>query len=248
MAFSDTSPSPTPNDALGAALSRRVVLRWEVVVYALILIAAVFTRFWALGDRAMSHDESLHVYYSYNLYLRGDFDHTPLMHGPILFHANALMYALFGDNDFSGRIYTALLGVAMVFTPLLFQRWIGKWGALLACVMILVSPLLMYYNRYIREDTPAIMASLLMAWAILMYLNGPAEQRRKPRWLYVLSAAMLWNLGTKETAFMYVASFGLFFTLYWIVRMLQVRYQMAGKPIFSGLIMAILLGAFAAVP
>ncbi|MCU0464278.1 MAG: glycosyltransferase family 39 protein [Anaerolineae bacterium] len=248
------SVSPRPSDptgqhdALEQALARPIVVRWQTVVYALIFIAAVFTRFWALGDRAMSHDESLHVYYSYNLYMRGDFDHTPLMHGPILFHANALMYALFGDNDFSGRIYTALLGVAMVFSPLLFRRWLGNWGALLACVMILASPLLMYYNRYIREDTPAIMASILMAWAIMMYLNGPADQRRKPRWLYVLSAAMLWNLGTKETAFMYVASFGLFFTIYWVVRMLQVRFAMQGRTVFNTLMMSILIGAVMAVP
>lgn len=239
----------TPNeDALNATFNKRVTVRWETIVYILIFVAAVFTRFWALGDRAMSHDESLHVYYSYNLYMKGDFDHTPLMHGPILFHANALMYALFGDSDFTGRIYTSLLGVAMVFTPLLFRRWIGKWGALLAVLMVLCSPLLMYYNRYIREDTPAIMASILMAWSILMYLAGPEHTRRQPRWLYILSAAMLWNFGTKETAFMYVAIFGLFFTLYWIVRMLQVWRDIPGKPVFHGLLMSMLVGSIMALP
>ncbi len=248
MALSTSRTPAHPNDSLSDALARPFVVRWELLIYLVILLAAIFTRFWMLGERAMSHDESLHVYYSYNLYIKGDFDHTPLMHGPILFHANALMYALFGDSDFSGRIYTALLGVAMVFTPLLFRRWLGKWGALIACVLILISPLLMFYNRYIREDTPAIMASILMAWAILMYLNGPQEQRRKPRWLYVLSAALLWNLGTKETAFMYVASFGLFFTIYWIVRMLQVWIGLPGKPAFHGLMMSILIGATIAIP
>lgn len=239
---------PHQHDALNSTLSKRVTVRWELVVYILIFVAAVFTRFWGLGDRAMSHDESLHVYYSYNLYMKGDFDHTPLMHGPILFHANALMYALFGDNDFTGRIYAALLGVGMVFTPLLFRRWIGRWGALLAVVMVLCSPLLMYYNRYIREDTPAIMASILMAWSILMYLNGPAETRRKPRWLYILSASMLWNLGSKETAFMYVAIFGLFFTIYWVVRLLQQWRDAPGKPMFHTTMMAVIVGIIMAIP
>src|SRR5687768_8153205 len=141
-------------DPLKAALGRQIFLRWETLVFVVILIAAIFTRLYGLGDRAMSHDESLHVYYSYNLYMRGDFDHTPLMHGPIMFHANALMYALFGDNDFTGRLYAALLGIGMVMTPILFRRWLGRWGSILASLMILISPLLMYYNRYIREDTP----------------------------------------------------------------------------------------------
>jgi len=246
--ISHTPYQTTPHDTLGETLNRRVIVRWEMVVFVLIFVAAVFTRFWALGDRAMSHDESLHVYYSYNLYIKGDFDHTPLMHGPILFHANALMYALFGDSDFSGRIYTALLGVGMVFSPLLFRRWLGKWGALLAVLMVLVSPLLLFYNRYIREDTPAIMASILMAWAIVMYLTGPEHLRRKPRWLYILAATMLWNLGSKETAFMYIASFGLFFTIYWVVRMLQTWQKIPGKPLFHSLMMSILVGAVMAIP
>ncbi len=243
------SPYPTtPQNTLDGVLNKRVTVRWEMVVFVLIFVAAVFTRFWALGDRAMSHDESLHVYYSYNLYIKGDFDHTPLMHGPIIFHANALMYALFGDNDFTGRIYAALLGVGMVFTPLLFRRWLGKWGALLAVLMVLASPLLLFYNRYIREDTPAIIATALMAWSILMYLAGPEHLRRKPRWLYILSASMLWNLGSKETAFMYIAAFGLFFTIFWLVRMLQTWKNVPGKPLFHSLMMSILVGTVMAIP
>jgi pimeloyl-ACP methyl ester carboxylesterase len=59
----------------------------------------------------MSHDESLHTTYSFNLYKKGDFQHTPLMHGPVLFHMTALMYFFFGDSDFSARLYPAIMGV-----------------------------------------------------------------------------------------------------------------------------------------
>lgn len=225
-----------------AFLSRRVVVNWLTVVYIVIFALAVFTRFHELGVRVMSHDESLHTRFSYNLYNDGDFRHTPLMHGPILFHATAFFYALFGDSDFSARIYTAVLGVLMVFSPLLFRRWLGTWGTLIACVLMLISPLLLYYHRYIREDTPAIMAGILMMWAILMYLSGPPEQRRKAHWLYILSAAMIWNLGTKETAFMYVAIIGIFLALYWFVRMAQYSFGVAGKPIYEMVTMGIMLG------
>src|SRR5690606_39250397 len=108
-----------------------------------ILVLAIFTRFYDLGTRVMSHDESLHTRYSYNLYHDGNFQHTPLMHGPLLFHMTALNYFLFGDNDFTARIYTSLLGVLMVMSPLLFRRWLGRAGALLASVMILISPLIL---------------------------------------------------------------------------------------------------------
>lgn len=234
-------------DPLRGTLIQRVAVRWELVILSVILLLAIFTRLYALGDRAMSHDESLHVYYSYELYMKGDFNHSPLMHGPILFHATALSFALFGDNDFSGRLYAAVLGIALVMTPVLFRRWLGRWGVILACAMLLISPLLMYYNRYIRHDTPSILSAILMIWAALMYINGPPDQQRKPRFLYVISAAMLWNLGSKETAFIYIALFGAFFTLYWLFRMGQAVWKIPARQWFSGTLMAIILGGTLAI-
>lgn len=234
-------------DALRKSLSRFVTLRWETLAIVALLLAAVFTRFYDLGARAMSHDESLHVYYSYRLYTEGDFAHTPLMHGPILFHMTALSYSLFGDSDFSGRIYAAVLGVLMVMTPLLFRRWLGRWGALLTSLFLLISPLLMYYNRYIREDTPAILASIVMAWAIFMYLDGPDNQKRKPYWLYILAIGMIWNFGSKETAFFYIGSFGLFLTIYWLIRMAQQAWGIAGRVWFYNGMMGALLAGFVAL-
>jgi len=230
-------------DALRQSLARFVTLRWETIAIVVIVLAAVFTRFYDLGARAMSHDESLHVYYSYRLYTEGDFAHTPLMHGPILFHMTALSYALFGDNDFSGRVYAAALGVLMVMTPFLFRRWLGRWGAILTAIFILISPLLMYYNRYIRHDTPAILSSIIMAWAIFMYLDGPEQRKRKPYWLYILAVGMIWNLGSKETSFFYIGSFGLFLTIYWLIRMAQQAWGIPGRLWFyNGMIGALLAG------
>src|SRR5688572_7648433 len=117
-----------------AILSRAYTINWEVAIYAIILIIAILTRFWDLGERVMSHDESLHTYYSWKLYDQGDFQHTPLMHGPVLFHAVAFFYFLFGDSDFSARIYPALLGIGIVMFPILFRRWLGKFGAIFASI------------------------------------------------------------------------------------------------------------------
>ncbi len=237
-----TTPNQQEDNALGRALSLRLPLSWEVAAYLVIFLLAVFTRFNMLEDRVMSHDESLHTRFSYNLYNEGNFQHTPLMHGPVLFHATALSFYLFGDSDFSGRIYTALLGLAMVMFPLLLRKWLGPWGALLASVMLLISPLLLYYNRYIRHDTPSILFGMVMAYCILMYLDGSPRFRRRAFWLYLFAAAMILNLGSKETAFIYIAIFGSFLLIFFLVRLAQRQYGIRGKPIFHGLILGILLG------
>lgn len=228
------------------ALSWSAVLNWEVLIYIVIFMLAIFTRFYLLGDRVMSHDESLHTRYSYNLYNAGDFQHTPLMHGPIMFHVVAFFYFMFGDNDFTARIYPALLGIMLVMSPFLFRKWLGRTGAILASLMLLISPLFLYYNRYIREDTPSIFYTVIMVYCTFMYLDGPEVQRRRSRWLYIFAAAMLGSLGSKESGFIYIAIFGSFMTLYWLVRLAQQLWRIPGKTWFYTLSLGILLAGVAA--
>ena len=237
-----TTPNQIEENALNRIITHRININWEFAAYVAILLLALITRFYMLDQRVMSHDESLHTRFSYNLYNEGNFVHTPLMHGPVLFHATAFSFFLFGDGDFSGRLYTAVLGVLMVMFPLLWRRWLGKWGALLASLMILISPLLLYYNRYIRHDTPSILFGMIMAHCILMYLNGPPKYRRRGFWLYIFAAALILNLGSKETAFIYIAIFGSFLCIYFLVRLAQHRYDWRGKPLLYMLMLGILLG------
>ena len=69
-------------------------LDWEKAIYLLVLVVAIVTRFWDLGARGMSHDESLHALYSWKLYAGQGYQHNPMMHGPFLFNLNALIFHL----------------------------------------------------------------------------------------------------------------------------------------------------------
>ena len=77
----------------------------------------LFRSFYDLEARVMSHDESLHTYYSWELFKGRGFQHTPLMHGPLQFHLVALSYFLFGDSDSSARVPAALSGALAVGMP-----------------------------------------------------------------------------------------------------------------------------------
>lgn len=205
---------------LNSLLARAYTLNWEAIFYVGLFVLTILTRFVGLGDRVASHDESLHMKYSFDLYKDGNFQHTPLMHGPVLFHATALMYFLFGPSDFSARLYPAILGTIMVFMPkLLFERWLGKFGALVTSVLILISPMLLFHNRYIREDTPALFFTLLMAYAIFAFLDG--VKPRQMRYLVLFSGATLLSLASKETGFMYIAVFGALLTVFLGFQLIQ---------------------------
>ncbi len=80
---------------------------YEQLAYAGLVLFALLTHLWGLGDRALHHDETLHAAYSWRLYTGQGFIHDPLLHGPFLYHIVALMYFLFGDNDFTARLSVA---------------------------------------------------------------------------------------------------------------------------------------------
>ena len=180
-------------------------LDWEKALYIAIFALAALTRFWDLGARAISHDESLHALYAWNIYQGVGYSHTPLMHGMLRFLLDALSFALFGVDDFTVRIPAALSGVLLVMSPVLLRRWLGRRGALVTSAFLLISPMLLYHARYIRDEPFMALFAALMIWATLSYLH-----ERKTKWLYVLAALVALMYVTMEASFIYVAVFGLF--------------------------------------
>ncbi len=194
----------------------RLTLNWETVLFALILLLAVFSRFYDLGTRVMSHDESLHTYYSWNLYRGAGFQHTPLMHGPLQFHLIALSYFLFGDGDFSARIPAALASVLTIAFLWAYRRYLGRTGALVAAALALISPYMLYYGRYTRNEALVAMFGVVMLWAMLRYLETGER-----RYLYWLTASLALHYTAKETAFIYQAQAMLFLGLWFVWRVVK---------------------------
>jgi predicted membrane-bound mannosyltransferase/DNA-binding beta-propeller fold protein YncE len=183
---------------LDKPLLSAVTFNWETVLFILILAAAVFTRFYDLETRVMSHDESLHTYYSWNLYQGKGFQHTPLMHGPLQFHIIALSYFLFGDSDFSARLFavtTSILTVGMMWH---FRRYLGRAGALIAAGLLVISPFMLYYGRYVRNESYVGLFVVIAFYAVLKYLDTGQK-----KYLYYLTIATVLHFTAKETAFIY---------------------------------------------
>lgn len=200
-------------------MQARTLSRWERVALGVILLLAVFSRFYILGDRVMSHDEALHTKFSWYLYSGSGYRHNPMMHGPLLFHMTALNYFLFGVNDFVARIFPAALGVLLVLSPFLFRRWLGRGGALIASLMLLISPAISYYNRYIRHDTPNMLMAVLLLWAILKYL-----EEGRSRWLYAIGAFFALLYTTKETCYIYTLIYFVLLVIPFILNVLRTRW------------------------
>lgn len=180
----------------------------ETVLYLILAVIGIATHFWDLGARVISHDESLHALYSWKLYAGQGYQHNPMMHGPFLFHANAFIYFLFGDNDYTARIVPAIFGVALILLPYLLRKWLGRTGALLVAVLFAISPSFLYYSRYIRDDIYIVVWFMLMVISLFRYVD-----ERKNKWLYIGSAAMIMSILSMEAS--YITNFiGLSFIVF----------------------------------
>jgi len=220
-----TTPDERQSDMLARPLAVALSLDWEKVAFAAFIAMALITRLWGLGTRAMSHDESLHTQYSLQ-FVRGDgYSHTPLMHGPLLFHVTALSYWLFGATDFASRLPVALLGVVLVAMPYFLRRWLGRTGALVASFLFLISPFITYYSRYIRHDIYVIVWALIVFIASWYYLR-----QRKEKYLLWFAAGLALMFSTKEVAFIYVAIFGSFLVGRLALRVWQADWLQEAQP------------------
>ena len=197
-----------------------ITINWEILLFTAIIIIAVISRFYDLGLRVMSHDETSHVYFSWQLFQGQGYVHSPLTHGPLQFHLIALSYFLFGDSDFSARIPMALFSIATVGFAWYFRRYIGRIGALVAAALFLISPYFLYYGRYARNEAFVGLFGLITIWAILKYLD-----RGENRYLYILTAVTALHFASKETSFIYTAQALIFLGLLFLRRMSQKDWQ-----------------------
>jgi len=193
---------------LYGTLANFLRLDGEKLAWIALVVFALLTRTILLGARAMSHDESLHAVYSFQLFDGRGYQHQPMMHGPLKFILNPLMYFLFGVNDWSARIQVALFGVGMVAVIWLMRRWLGRTGAFLTALMYTVSPALVYHSRYIRDEVMLTSLLVLLIVCMFRYLETRALQ-----WLVGAAVTLGLAFLTMEASFIFGAIFGSFLVL-----------------------------------
>ncbi|MEK7814662.1 MAG: flippase activity-associated protein Agl23, partial [Chloroflexota bacterium] len=212
-------PLASPQRPHGGARLPRYWAGWrfgwlEASFLGLVLLALVL-RLWELAGRAMHYDEAIHVHYAWRLanseggmwgwpWIFGrDYIHAPWMHGPFQIEFTALIFRLFGDTDFTARLGYALFGTALVALPYFLRDYLGRAGALLASVMLLLSPALLYFSRFGREDIPMAFWATALLVLLWRYIH-----EGKNRYLYLASAVLAFMFATKETAYFVVLIFG----------------------------------------
>ncbi len=166
---------------------------------ALLLFAAVAvaSRFWALGDRPLHHDESIHAYQSWTLSRGGDWRYDPAYHGPFLYYLNAFVYKIFGATDATARVAPAFFGLILIAFAFPLARWIGRKAAVAYAIFVLLTAHYLYFSRFIREDLYSLVFTLGTIVAFQRFLETD-----RARWLLGSATCFAFAGVTKENAYM----------------------------------------------
>jgi uncharacterized protein (TIGR03663 family) len=239
---------------------------WEQWAWAAVLFLAFVLRFWDLGAKALHHDESMHAFYSL-MFARdpSSYAYNPLLHGPFQFHAEGFMFmlllgaqALFhiggpGNqpwiNDATARIVPALFGWGIVALPLGLRRELTRLGAVIAGLLLAVSPTFVYFSRFLRED---IYFNFFMFAMVVCAVRYAASRRML--WLALTAAATSLAYATFEGIFLSLVIFLSFLAVVFVWELAVSLYEhipldLPGplKLLFTRAVLLVLLAGFGAI-
>jgi uncharacterized protein (TIGR03663 family) len=211
------------------------LLTGEGLIFIVIVLLVTISRLANLGERVMSHDESLHVFFSWLFYQGQGYQHNPMMHGPLQFHLIAFIYFLFGDSDFTARLPHAIASILTVVLLWNWRRYLGRAGTLIAAGLMLISPFMLYYGRYARNEAFVGLFGVLTLYAILRYLETGYK-----RYIFLLTLAIVLHFTAKETAFIYTAQALLFLAVYLIGRVTRSPWKKSN--LYNSFVIALGIG------
>lgn len=143
----------------------------EWLFFGLMVSAGIILRWLALDYRPMHHDESLHAMYGryfYDFPEQSFYRYNPMLHGPFLYNMLRFVYNTLGSSTWSVRVPVAVLGTLLIFLPYLARRYFSKQTVLALTAVVALSPTLIYWSRFIREDIPSLCALMLMACGVAL--------------------------------------------------------------------------------
>ncbi len=199
---------------LNGFLSRTVirVISYPFWIDIAIVALALLVRLVLLDIKPPHFDEGVNGWFADQMTRQGFFRYDPTnYHGPLHFYAVFVSQTLFGRNIWALRLPAIVAAVLAVWAILRFRDEFGpavaRWAALAAAL----SPAFVFYGRYsIHESWMAFSQILFFTGVFGVWRTGG----RRP--MFVVIAAAVGMILTKETYFLHLGSFGLAVFILWL--------------------------------
>ncbi len=127
-------------------------------------------------------------------------------YSPVLFVADALLFALCGASDSLARLWPALLGGILALTPFLLRQRIGRWGALAAGVFLALSPTALFTARQLDGAVVAAVGGMAFLGGMIRFLDMDRDRRA---WLTLSAGGLALAVASSPAAYGLLLTLGL---------------------------------------
>ncbi len=155
----------------------------EVLLYGLIVVAALGLRLWGIGSTPLSNSEAVQSLAAWNVY----HGHQPeaSLYSPLLLSLNSLTFFLIGASDGSARLAALLLGMLLVILPVTLRRQLGPPVALLASFLLAISPTAIFLARTVNSEVAVAVGALMIVAGFFNWVDGNQQ-----RWLWLAAGGL----------------------------------------------------------
>ena len=126
----------------------RLVMTVETAAIITLICISLLFRLIALGAAPMTALETkpaLAAWRSVSAQASGE---AIISDSPVLFWTQKISFSMLGASETTARFWTALAGVALSMSPLLFRNLLGRARAYLFAVLLTISPVLLTASRF----------------------------------------------------------------------------------------------------
>jgi len=166
---------------------------------AALTLVALLARLVLLGARPSHFDEGRVAFWTLHYFETGEFHYRYVIHGPLIQHVGAALFALVGPSDFVTRLPVAVAGGLLPLSALWLRHRLSATEVVALAFFLAANPVLLYYGRFMRS-TVLVAAFCFVAFAAFVR----AYDGFGVRYLYLGAASLALGFGAKENAILYV--------------------------------------------
>lgn len=166
----ETLPQDKPAQSGGAVISL------EFVAYALLILLALVLRFAQLDAVPLTNAEARQALAAWRAVQPDVAGSAIVPESPLLFALHSLSFSVLGGSEFAARFWTALGGILLILTPLLFRGLLGRGRSFVLSILLTFSPVLLVASRTDSAVVWTVLVGVLALWALWRY--GDSAQPR----------------------------------------------------------------------
>ena len=177
----------------------------EEVLWILVVAVAFALRLAKLNATLLSGSESWEALTAWQaITIQGDMPTSGTGYSPLLFAANAFLFALCGASDTVARLVPAICGATLVFTPFFLRHHIGRVGALATGLYLALSPTFLFASRQADGTALAVLAGMMLLVGVVRFIETGSRT-----WVSLSAATLAIGFASHSTVYGLLVSLGL---------------------------------------